>query len=760
MAFHNGKKIFQKIEFLKTNESVNERIFFPSQEARDSFYSVRATDGNWQVVERANAKQKGAKIYVYGRVDSFPYNYCRIAYNYNVSETNYEDSRYMYYFIYNVEQINPKTLELTLSMDIIGSYFHDMNFNHRVFVERATPLENTFGENRVSEFYDLGEHRAVFSKALRPAKGKFGYLIACAESPRDNGKFDCNTTFVNGVWSGLSLFYYKANEFDKYCGFLNFYNVHGHIDSIISIATYPDYEEITKGIQMQSCTWKDTSQTLEFRPIGTNDLKLKYISEIYTIGKKSEMQNGTEKGYIGYQPVCKKLLQYPYTFYQLENNVGGARQYRPENIVGDTIKIESDTMLTTPPTIEFYLTNYNGSDKLDKKLSSQQAISLGGYGLISWCSDYTKTWNAQNAEMLQATRLNTIENFNTTMENAGLSLGANKTIAENTLNTALDTASNTYNLANTKNDTEYGWNQVQSGASLAGDAIGLVAGKGSVGNLVGDAVQLGKNYSDHSLNAMSNNVALTNSMLASSTAYTNSMVSSTVTYTTAQNSATSAYNNSMRSLVASQRAIQSMPSTVKGDTSTSHLDLVRETNNIYFKVYQGDIDLMKRLDEYFRLYGYQQNRRMELATLLYLGKSPFTISKNEEYKEGCIYVQTVGANFTCKSGRPIPQIYVDAINEIFDSGLRIWYNTSMSLDIVKDEYYNEILEPEFIESELHLRGSGGSEVAGSDETVVTGANASGGGGVNVEIDSSAQVSASEIGGIDYEIIIEKVESEV
>ena len=751
MAFHSGKKIYQKIEFLKTSESVNERIYFPSQEARDRFYGGLAVEGKWKVVERANAKQKGAKIYVYGRVDEFPYNYCRIAYEYNISETNYDESRYMYYFIYNIEQINPKTIELTLSMDIIGSYFHDMNFNHRVFVERATPLENTFGENRVSEFYDLGQHRAVWAKALRPAKGKFGYLIACAESPRDNGKFDCNTTFVNGVWSGLSLFYYKANEFDKYCNFLNFYNTHGHIDSIISISTYPDYDDITKGIEMESCTWKDTSQILEFRPIGANDLKLKYISEVYTIGAKSEIQNGTESGYIGYQPVCKKLLQYPYTFYQLENNVGGARQYRPENIVGDTMKVESDTMLTTPPTIEFYLTNYNGSDKLDKKLSSQQSITLGGYGLINWCSDYTKTWNAQNAEMLRATRLNTIENFNTTMENAGLSLGANKMIAENTLNTALETSGNNYNLANTKNDTEYSWNQLQTGSSIAGDAIGLVAGKGGVGTLVGDAVQLGKNYSDHSLNAMSNNVALTNSMLSASTGYTNSMISSTVAYTTAQNSATTAYNNAMRSLVASQRAIQSMPSTVKGETSTSHLDLIRGTNNIYFKVYQGDGYLMERLDEYFRLYGYQQNKRMKLSTLLYLEKSPFSVSKNDDYKEGCIYVKTVGANFTCKTGRPIPQIYIDAINEIFDSGIRIWYNTSMSLDVVKNDFYNDVIDPEFIESEIHLRG------AGSDKTDSSiGTNSNGGGGVNANlIEQESVVSDSVYDSFVIDVSVEK-----
>ena len=171
---------------------------------------------------------------------------------------------------------------------------------------------------------------------------------------------------------------------------------------------------------------------------------------------------------------------------------------------------------------------------------------------------------------------------------------------------------------------------------------------------------------------------------------------------------------------------------------------------------------MKRLDEYFRLYGYQQNRRMELASLLYLEKSPFTISRNEEYKEGCIYVQTVGAKFTCKSGRPIPQIYVDAINEIFDSGLRIWYNTSMSLDIVKDEYYNEILEPEFVDSELHLRGSGGSEVAGSDESVGSiGANASGGGGINSDIiSSSTQTIKDSSSSIEYEITISKVEREV
>ena len=711
----NGK-INQTIQFLRTKETVTDRLFFTKEDQRDGYYDAIASNNKWLRIDRSHAKEKGAKLYVSGNEKQFQYNYCYIE---TISNTdgNVRESRYRtYYFIYDVEQINANVIELTLALDVWGTYFTKINFGKQVYVERCTPLSDNFGENRVDEFYNLGEYKPIYAKAMRPSNGKYGYLISCAEYPCDNGKFECKSSVINGVFSGLSYFFYKSSELTEFNNFLNFYNTHGHIDAIVAITTFPEYRQITEKNPMKTVTFKDTSRKLKFREACPSALEYNYISEKFDIGGTETLQtlNVPHNGYI---PKCKKLLQYPYTFYELENGNGGAVQYRPENVLGEKVEIESDTTLRIPPDIEFYLKNYNDSSTVNRKIPTMRSLPISGYGLITWSSDYTKTWLAQNSDQLSATKQNTISTFNTTKANNLASLNTSNAVAENTYAASAGISGNNLNMASKKNKYDLVWNEVNTGMQTVGDAASLVTSHGmknkmnAFGGVLSDGVDAIKNYTDYNMSNMTSQNAYNNAMISADTSLTNSLLTSTTAYTQAQLSATTAYNNAMRSLNASVAAISNYPSSIKGDTSTSHLDLIRQTNDMLFTIIQGDKKLMSQVDHYMQLYGYAQEKFMNIGQILFTENPVW----GDNINKGCVYLKTVGADFTSQLYTDVPQIYIDAINDILNTGIRIWHEDSMSIEYSYNGTEYDGLEIGLIPSNLELRGTGLQE----NETIET-----------------------------------------
>ena len=754
-------KISSNIQLLKTNETVNERLGFSKQDSRDAYYSDLAVTNNWKRIDKTHYKQKNSSIFLKGIADTFQYNYLRVQSPYQISDTEYGVPRFYYYFIVEVTQVNAKTIRLDLALDVIGTYLFEIDFSKPVFCERITPKTNEFGQNVVDEYYDLGEHRVVWAGKAEPfdsvwkkekSTTKYGYVVASAETPVSEG-FVCMPSQVHGIYSGISYFYFPptADGHKGYLDFLNLFNSTGHIDSIVAITLFPRIKEFEDAWKESATEVTVKGNTAKFLKV--NNSATKIFHDDFKVAKITSLKDlrVDKDNRVAYKPVCKKLFQYPYTFYAIENLCGGGQQFRPENfyVSDNDVKINFDIALSYPARLECYLSSYNESNQVDEDLVYAKSLTYAPYGMCNWVSNFSETWLAQNSDVMYAQKMNTIASFNATKDvaSANSALGVtNASSAYDTANTiAYNNSDNSmlmgeYSYAssvlanNTNSDIEKFKNILGSGkgaisggiSGAGGGTAGVIAGAsgsiidGVVNNaLIDKQTGLGNTLAEmnKSANLSSTANSLANSLLGNKNSYDTALRSASVAYTNEMTMANVAKENSLRSLMASVSAIQSMPSTIKGDTTSNNMDLIRDLVFVYFKVYQGDARLMQRLDLYFQMFGYADNNFEVLSSFITRDKSCFykTVEtakgKHEDYvgltdkeKESkkasysyyndiynrnvpdCDYVKTVNADFSCKEYGIVPKTYVELINQIFNSGIRFWHSTAMKFILTDEDF--------------------------------------------------------------------------
>ena len=117
------------------------------------------------------------------------------------------------------------------------------------------------------------------------------------------------------------------------------------------------------------------------------------------------------------------------------------------------------------------------------------------------------------------------------------------------------------------------------------------------------------------------------------------------------------YQNEIRSIVGSVKDAQVQPNTAKGDTSSSGLDLARDTATFFLEQTHIKPEYARIIDMYFQMFGYQVN----------------TVKKpNLRGRARWNYVKTVN----CTTYGEIPHEDTDELNNIFNNGLTIWHKES------------------------------------------------------------------------------------
>lgn len=662
-----------QIEILQTKETLHDRYYFATRESRDLYY----TNKTIRTIKSGKYKNKGDCIYISGNVEQFKGNYLRF---YNKQKDAYDKSNYVYCFVNDVYQVNRKTIQLSIVIDVIGSFLFDMNLNKQVFVERLSPNTDNIGDNLVPEFYELGEMRPVYTKSVHPCKGKYGYLVVSAECPKDGGKFETGTSVSCGVWCGVWYFFFAQEDYVHYNNFIDYFNQHGHIDAIIAVAPFPHYPEFDK-LEMETATPKvDGCPSANYKQIKPDSIS-STLNESYKICKIStlkKLNNGKDAFSNAYIPKCKKLLTYPYTVLCCENIMGGSQFYRLENLGNENyLTLKTRTTIGYPATIEARLYNYEPTAKTTTELDRKKTITLSGWGICSWVSDYSKTWLAQNDESIKASRLNTLESFNSTDENLSRSYNTSTNIANRNYQMGQTISNIDYNIGQRNNFIQDVQNTVNTGRSAIGALTSGSVG-GVVGGLANTAIDAGVTYLQNGVQESNLNDSYTKSLLSNRVGYQNSIDSATLDFVNSQNSNETSKNNALRSINSSVKAIQSFPSSAKGDTSGNKLDLCDGMLNFYVSVYQGDDYFMNRIDRYFQMFGYLQNDFMKVNTAVFRNHGSF------DSEGGCNYIKTIGADFVPKltdvdSVVP-PLIYVNAFNSVFDSGIRFWCQENMEIE--------------------------------------------------------------------------------
>lgn len=126
-------------------------------------------------------------------------------------------------------------------------------------------------------------------------------------------------------------------------------------------------------------------------------------------------------------------------------------------------------------------------------------------------------------------------------------------------------------------------------------------------------------------------------------------------------------------LLAQQRDLESTPNTLISMGSDIIYGMKKGGKELSLYRYGLTNEYFQRLGDYFALYGYKQNKIMNLNSIL-----------NTRYYYN--YIKTVGANI---SSDIVPKTYLDEFKDIFNNGVTIWHFSNDNVyvgDYSKDNY--------------------------------------------------------------------------
>lgn len=305
-------------------------------------------------------------------------------------------------------------------------------------------------------------------------------------------------------------------------------------------------------------------------------------------------------------PFNNKVYIYPYNFITIKDNKGNNVVLKWE-LFNDlnNIQLFVDSVFTHNPEFTISPTNY-----CNRGISLEDSLQTNGYGLCSWNNDNYASWYAQHQNSLNAQSANAVASYN-----------ANNSVQGNNLDNALS-----------NRDTSLYKGMINTGGGIVGNLIG-----GNYSGAVLGGIQGGANtYLDYQQNTRNAD----NSWVNSSILNTNN------------------YQNNIRTLMASISDAQVQPNTAKGDTSSTGLDLARDSVTFFIEQTTIKPEYAQKIDLYFQMFGYQVNQ-LEVPQL--------------RTRTKWNYLKTVNATIT-HINKVIPLEDIRLLEDMFNNGMTIWHN--------------------------------------------------------------------------------------
>lgn len=298
-----------------------------------------------------------------------------------LSFRNQDSGKWFYYFINNYEYINDNCIELFLEMDVMQTYFFDMELLHS-FVEREHPASDKIGANTVPENLECGDLEILLEKEIN---FDLCILILASFNPETSSALNRVNAFgfcYDDVFSGLGLFAVAQDDWYQMETKLDKFDEWGYTDGIISMWMYP--KELVN-------LWEGDEWTVEgvlFRSVAGIRTGIEKTVDISSV-------------YIDYDAefLPKKMYSAPFLNIYVTNNVGQSAVYDPACFgsgAPQTINFELFGCLSAEGSLKIAPCNY-------KSLSAayDEGIYAGNFPTCSWDADVYKLWFAQNRNTVQ-----------------------------------------------------------------------------------------------------------------------------------------------------------------------------------------------------------------------------------------------------------------------------------------------------------------------------------------------------------------------
>lgn len=335
-----------------------------------------------------------------------------LTYNYVMYRNDAFSNKWFYAFITGMEWKSPNCTDISIKTDVWQTWQFDLTFKP-VLIDREHTNSDTIGSNTLPEGLELGEMVTNGNVENFAGVGISGYYVIAEVSQVENHGTEGTLTYS---WiSGDHSLTPRLNSIDRgtiplVIGFpgahsgvvstinklTHLYDVAGLSDSVINIYVLP--AELIGGFNEieLSATGGNTSATLDGIgvPIDHNGTTL---IDTTTFTKPTKVD--------GYTPKNKKLLTYPYCYFNISNNAGTSIPYHYEDFSGNiTFKTEgtfglSGSTKTMPQNYKNISSSENAMD---------YSITGPKYPVCSWKSDSYTNWLTQNAVNLNTQWKHTI----------------------------------------------------------------------------------------------------------------------------------------------------------------------------------------------------------------------------------------------------------------------------------------------------------------------------------------------------------------
>lgn len=316
--------------------------------------------------------------------------------NYIMFQNTAYSNKWFYGFIKKMTYVSDGLTDVQFEIDPLQTFMFDIVVRPS-FVEREHTDDDTVGANTLPENVELGEYvKNTVTGTPQIGVSTFWYAVAVSDVV---GQINHTpSSKINGLPNGL--FYVFTDSVSALHTIAQMYDDAGKANAIYSMFVFP--KQLLYVVQGDSGSWayQEATWTYNGQTVHTS-LNVKVPTSSSTIGTLVSDRTIVKPDRVGmsYTPRNKKLLTFPYCYFNISNNSGVTVTYHYEDFSGNP-KFNLVGVLNNGCSTKLYPTNYKnmtifGGDVQDNPYD--YGITGGKYPAISWNSDAYTNWLTQNA---------------------------------------------------------------------------------------------------------------------------------------------------------------------------------------------------------------------------------------------------------------------------------------------------------------------------------------------------------------------------
>lgn len=320
------------------------------------------------------------------------YNYCMYR------NTEYSD-KWFYAYITNMEYINDNMTLISIKTDSWQTWQFNLNYKP-CLIDREHTNDDTVGSNTLPEELELGEIVTNGSVVDFGLNGNDLYCIievSMLENTGENATLSytwesgthTTTPWRGGVPSGvIPLIVGIDTQPDEYVSpdsIVRLYDLAGLSDAIINVYVIP--KALIPSFNRVTITATRSPQTLSTTVGIPNN----------TFHSETILTSGLTKpaSINGYTPKNKKLLCYPFCYFNISNNAGTTIPFHYEDFSTETCNFRIEGLAGISGNVKAMPLNYKNISPSQNSMDF--SITGAKYPVGSWKSDSYTNWLTQNA---------------------------------------------------------------------------------------------------------------------------------------------------------------------------------------------------------------------------------------------------------------------------------------------------------------------------------------------------------------------------